>query len=421
MKRALLGTLWIGVVASILVIGLQLAGLLARSSLGVSLLLHLSPNEKMGIGNFLVVILLGFAVAWSMLEVPTALRRAAMFLLILAELIGAAWVLQLYKVNFPPLPALIVLLLATGLAIAVTATQQARRRRKTAQLFGGRLAQSVHDQLAQAEALDLSQPIAREASFVFCEMANESDLIEELAPVDCAQLTRGFIEHATRCFLQEGGYLHAADGEGIRVLFGFPSESERHSADAARAALHFRDNFRAASVAQPDSLGKIDLRIGISSGAVVATVQDDAPGSEVVVAGEPLEVARRLARANRVYGSQILLGPRTFSMAKRAIVARPIDFLRSVEPHDRLEVYELLALTEKATPAEIARRDCFWTAIVYFRERRWTESFAEFNRARTDSSEQDQPLQWYLRQLEPLCLKTATEPVPASKPLAPFP
>lgn len=410
MKRALLATLGMGTVAGGLAIALQASGLLARASLAVARLIGYSPDEPVGFGNFVFVLLLAFAVAWTMLQVTEIARRLSLFFLLLAELAGAAWVLHRYQIAFPPLPAAIAVVTATLLAIIVTATSRSRQRQRTARLFGGRLSQAAHDRLAQAEALKLAEPIAREASFVFCEIANEADLIDELSPAECAQLTREFIESATRCFLEEGGYLHAADGEGIRVLFGFPGESEQHAVEAARAALVFRDQFRAASIARPDSLGKIDLRIGISSGTVVATVEDDAPGSEIVVAGEPLEVARRLARANRIYGSQILLGARTFSAARSEIVARPIDFLRSVEVHDRLEIYELLALTAQATPEVIARRDRFWTAIVYFREKRWNEAFAEFSRARGENNEPDLPLQWYLRQLEPLC--RATEPAP---------
>ena len=119
---------------------------------------------------------------------------------------------------------------------------------------------------------------------------------------------------------------------------------------------------------------------------VVAALREESARPEIVIAGEPLEVARRLARANQIYGSEILLGPRTFSAAGKEIFARPIDFLRSPEAHDRLEIYELLTLAEKATADEIARRDRFWTAIVYFRERRWKEAFDEFNRVRGEKA-----------------------------------
>ena len=48
-----------------------------------------------------------------------------------------------------------------------------------------------------------------------------------------------------------------------------------------------------------------------------------------------------------------------------------MDFLRSAQAHERLEIYELLTLAEKATAEEIARRDRFWNAVVYFRAQRW--------------------------------------------------
>jgi class 3 adenylate cyclase len=420
MKRSLLGTLWIGAVAAALAIALQTSGLLARPASILAQGLGLPPNDPVGFGNFLLVLALSFGVAWTILQVMETARRARLVVLLFVELIGAAWVLHAAGVSFPPLPAILATIFATALALGVTATHSDRQRQATARLFEGRVAQSVVDRLTENKALNLSEPTAREASFVFCEIANEAELIDDLPPAVSAQLTREFIACASRRFLREGGYLHGADGEGVRVLFGFPEASERHSADAARAALAFRESFRAAASAKPESLGKIDLRIGISSGVIVASVQDDAPGGGIVLVGEPLELARRLARVNQIYGSQILLDPGTLSAGAREIVARPLDFLRCTQAHERLEVYELLALAEKTSPEAMARRDRFWTGVVYFRERRWNEAFSEFNRARSENGEQDEPLQWYLRRLEPLCRQMATEPVPVVEPLAPL-
>lgn len=419
MKRTLLGTLWIGAIAAGISIALQLTGVLARPNRWLAQTLGLTTNEISGFGNLLFVLLLGFAVAATMLLETTLWRRLGIVLLLLAELIGAGWLLDHAQVHFMPLPAMIAAVIATALAVATGWTQSARRRRATLRLFSTHLGPAAQVRLAKGEALNLSQPLVRESSFVFCEIANEADLIEELAPAECAALTRAFIDFATRHFLQTGGYLHAADGEGIRVLFGFPDKSERHAIEAARATFGFCDQFRAAASSTPDSLGKIDLRIGISSGAVVATVRDDRRGGEVVVAGEPLEIARRLARANQVYGSQILLGPRTFNLAGKEILARPIDFLRNTEAHERFEIYELLVLSDRATAEEIARRDQFWTGVVYFRERRWNEALAEFNRARGDrNGNSDRALEWYLRRLEPLCLHMASEPETVAEPLS---
>src|SRR5262249_31583186 len=372
MKRALLGTLWIGSVAAAIALALSLSKLLVRPTTVIEKTLRLTPGENISFGNCLLVVALSFALAWVMLELSSFPRRLAVLLLVIAELIGAAWVFGRGGLSFSPWPAIVAVIVAAALGIMISvASHLALRRRHTQRLFGGRRGQPEQDRLAESKAIDFSQPVARIASFVFCEIANQSELVDELSPTECANLTRDFIELARKHFLRAAGYLHAADGEGIRILFGFPNESASHAAEASRAALAFRDQFRVLATERPDSLGKIDLRMGISSGTVVATLRDDPAERELIIAGEPLELARRLARANQIYGSEILIAPRTFNDGGKEILARPMDFLRSVEAHELLEVYELLALAEKATPDEVARRDRFWTAVVYFRERRW--------------------------------------------------
>ena len=419
MKRAFFATLWIGAVAAGGAVALQVSGLLARPASALARTMAW-PNEAPGFGNYLLVIVLAFAVAWTLLQTPEAIRRLGLVAFLVADLFGGAWVLSRAGISFPPLPGMVAAVVAALLVVLADLTRSGRQRQETARLFVGRLAQPGLDRLTESAGLNLAEPATREATFVFCEIANQADLIDELPAAVCAQLTREFAEYASARFLQEGGYLHGADGEGVRVLFGFPNASEQHALEASRAALEFCASFRGVVAAKPESLGRIDLRIGLSSGVVVATRRDDSPQSDIVVSGEPFEVARRLARANQVYGSQILIGPRTFNVAGKAIVARPIDFLRSALPHERLEVYELLALAENATAKDLERRDRFWMAVVFFRERRWNEAFAEFNRAQGGNGEQDEPRQWYLRRLEPLCLQMATEPTPVSEPLAPL-
>ncbi len=420
MKRALLGTIWIGAVAAAFGLGLQISGLLARPAAALARAHLLPPNDAPSFVSFLVLILLSFAVAWTILQIAGLLRQAGLFFLLLGELIAAAWLFRAMESSFSSLPAICAALAAALLALGLNATGVTHRRRSATRAFAGRLGQPGVDRLTESDPLVLAEPSAREASAVFCEIANEAELIDDLPAATCAQLTSEFIECARKSFLREGGYLQATDGEGVRVLFGFPNQTLDHAAEAARAALAFCDDLRAAAMAKPESLGKVDFRIGISSGRVVASLPPEAVAGEFLIVGEPFEVARRLARANQIYGSVILLGPRTYSAAGKAIVARPLDFLSSSEVHDRLEVYELLALAEKATAEEIARRDRFWTAIVLFRERRWNEAWAEFNRARAEDGAPDRPLQWYLRRLEPLRLQMATDPAPVPEPLAPL-
>ena len=73
MKRALLATLWIGTVATAFAVALQVSGFLAPLASWVARMGL--PSGDVGFANFLLVIVLSFAVAWTLLQVPEALRR----------------------------------------------------------------------------------------------------------------------------------------------------------------------------------------------------------------------------------------------------------------------------------------------------------------------------------------------------------
>ena len=270
MRRSLLATLSIGALAAVAVDGSAKKraprfGPRPPSWIGFFPAARLTTAS--GAGNYLLIAGLGLATAWTMLQVAELPRRVALLLLLLAEIAGAAFVLSLGGIVFQPLPGLLVALLATlfrGGRRVHGIWPPASRGRGCVSGIGSRRAAITR--LTESDLPDLSVPQTREVTIVFCEIANQADLIDELSPADCASLTNKFIAAASELFLREGGYLHGADGEGIHAIFGYPLAASQHAALASRAALLFRDRMAVLAYQQPDSLGKVDLRIGISSG-----------------------------------------------------------------------------------------------------------------------------------------------------------
>ena len=84
--------------------------------------------------------------------------------------------------------------------------------------------------------------------------------------------------------------------------------------------------------------------------------------------------------------------------------------MKGINGQDRHEIYEPLWLAAKAKPELIARRDFFWAGVVLYREKRWAEAYTEFQKARGSDEENDPPLQFYLRRLEPLVLHLMEAP-----------
>jgi adenylate cyclase len=201
---------------------------------------------------------------------------------------------------------------------------------------------------------------------------------------------------------EAGAYLHAADGEGVVAVFGFPGALNDHAEKAVRAAFDLARAFAENSSGSNGQNAAAGAHVGVSSGSMITAPTEEK--QDIFVLGEPIELARRFCVANRFYGSRILIGPRTFELANNAIVARPIDFLSGVNAQERHEIYEPLAFTADAPSELVARRDSFWNGVVLYREQRWAEAYSEFQKARGPNHEEDAPLNLYLRRLEPLAL-----------------
>ena len=83
---------------------------------------------------------------------------------------------------------------------------------------------------------------------------------------------------------------------------------------------------------------------------------------------------------------------------------RPLDLLPRTGPGGGWrEVYELLGETSALPPETLARRDLFWTAVIFYRERRYVDALERFFQAHAGNNGEnieDGPLEFYLRRIE---------------------
>ena len=414
MKRSAIEGLVIGVLVAIGIILLHASGLIAQiETAAVQRITSYAAATRVVENVWQYLFILGAALTTGYLTL-TSLRRGRIglvFALLVLQLFAASWICSLYRVFFQPLPTIAAVVLTYVLGFGYGAISRRTHAFTAKSLFGERLSR---EQLHRVIAGDIpfeTEPKTCEATVVVCDVANKYDLAEECAPAEFAQITQSFIHRATELFLDAGGYIQAADGEGVVALFGFPEADPHHGDKAVRVALGLLDRFRDLRQSKNgESAPKVDIHLGVSSGTMIVAPLTDSHRPSLLTSGEPVELARRFCVANRFYGSRILIGPRTFELASRYIVARPIDFLSGVNTRERHEIYEPLWLAAEAKPEQLARRDSFWNGVVLYREKRWAEAYMEFQKARDpEFKEEDAPLQLYLRRLEPLALHLTTE------------
>jgi class 3 adenylate cyclase len=449
MKRHLIAALVIGLIVAGLVAGLHLTGWLARpEAFTEDIFSHDTTKLVPDKYQYGIVFIVAMGVAWLSLSSSRAGRVSGIVGILVVELLVAAWICALYKTAFQPLPGIAAAVLAFvgALAFSWIVDYLAERRARApmieagptprpAPILGGAEA-PMAAAVAAVAAVPAPQPVAPpvvekprararrgdgpgesgarvcEVTAVVCDLANKHDLAEDCDPAVFAEITERFIAHAVQVFRAEGAYIESAGGEGVVAIFGFPEADKQHAEKATRKAMALTQSFAETNKAsKSDALRSAGVHAGVSSGTMIMAPLKNNGQRSMLAAGEPVELARRFCIANRFYGSRVLLGPRTFELASKILVARPIDFLSGVDVRERHEIYEPVALALNATREIITRRDAFWNGVVLYREKRWAEAYSQFQNARGPEGEEDRPLQLYLRRLEPLALQLTNTPL----------
>jgi class 3 adenylate cyclase len=414
MKRSLITALIIGGAVAAIVSALHATGLLLGIETAVGGLVSNYASATRVVAEkwqYVVVTLLALGVAWlSLRRVPRGGARLLIVFLVI-ELLGLSWVCSLYRVFFQPLPSVFAVVLASLATEGWAAFLRRDRSHLVRTFFANRLSKKEFSRVREGTISFDVHPKAYEVSVVTCDMADKYRFAHSSGPAAFARSLEEFMRDTSHRLLQAGAYLQSVDGEGVVAVFGFPGGDPGHAEKALRVVLDLIRNFRKRQQNNGEISADCGIHAGVSSGTIFAAPLKDSGNPALLVSGEPLDLARRLCAANGRYGSKILMDLPTFDLASNTIVARPIDFVNGLNSLDRHEIYEPLWLTTEAGPEHIARRDFFWNGVVLYREKRWAEAYTEFQKARGSEEEEDAPLEFYLRRLEPLALQL-TEPPP---------
>lgn len=357
-----------------------------------------SPQAVVLIPAFLVV------AGWFAIALRTTFVSALPILLLSLLLAAGASLAALTNgLFFDPVPIILGLLISLAALFVFRQTRSGAREPALRRLFGQRLRAGIFRKLVEGELPVAFPGELYEASVLVCTVHNHVELMGVLSPADYVAMMNLYLRAASDFLVDVGGYLDECSGESIRVVFGVPLPVEgapNHAAKAARAAIDL--------VARLEELNRecdrtwqkrLDFRIGLNSGEMVAGAFGGARIGRYSVSGPVVEFARHLSAACAQYGCKILTGPLSFEMASSSVEARPIDLLQRAGSRRRVELYEFLAPKDTLSPERERSRDQFWKGVIFFRERKWEEAIKAFASARIPGIP-DKVLDHYLERVE---------------------
>jgi class 3 adenylate cyclase/ActR/RegA family two-component response regulator len=163
----------------------------------------------------------------------------------------------------------------------------------------------------------------REATVLFADIRGFTALAEGLGARRVVDLLNDYFSYMADVIGAEGGVIDKHIGDAIMVLFGVPRSL---GDDADRAVAAARRMHRALKLMNELRGGPtLSLGIGLGSGPVIAGQIGAHDRMSYTVIGDPANLASRIERVTRVYGSNIFICGETFRRLARAVPARKVD------------------------------------------------------------------------------------------------
>lgn len=142
-----------------------------------------------------------------------------------------------------------------------------------------------------------------EATILFCDIEAFTALTEVLGPVKIVEVLNAFFSAMVDTLEQHGGVVTQFQGDAILATFNVPVTDDQHAHNAIQAALEMLS-----CVADSKFDGeKLNIRIGINTGSVVAGAIGAKGRLNYTVHGNAVNLAARLEALNKEYRTRLLV------------------------------------------------------------------------------------------------------------------
>jgi adenylate cyclase len=221
----------------------------------------------------------------------------------------------------------------------------------------------------------------------FSDLAGFTSLSERLGPGIVPVLTE-FLSSASRAIVEQGGTIDKFIGDAVMAFWGAPMANAHHAEGACRAALACqRVMTQLCAPGEAGETAPLHLRIGINTGTMLVGNVGSEERLNYTVIGDSVNLASRLESINKLYGTDIIIGDATRRAAGPAIVVRELDTVAVYGRVGSTAIFELLAMADdSAAQTGLAWVAAYEAGLTAYRQRRWDDAIAAFQKCRTDRS-----------------------------------
>jgi len=186
---------------------------------------------------------------------------------------------------------------------------------------------------------NIMEPKDLTATIIFTDIIGFTTLSERMPPREINMILNQFFSRMTDIIFEYDGTLDKYIGDALMAVFGAPIEKKGDAERAITAALKMRKEL-AEMMANTAENKKINVRIGINTGRVVAGNIGSPKRMDYTVIGDPVNIASRLESI--ADPNQILIGEETYEHIKGRFKVNKVGARLVKGKTKKILVYEVL-------------------------------------------------------------------------------
>ncbi len=351
--------------------------------------------------TFILLILIGILLG------VILIRTRPIFSIVFSVLLGFIYVITVTIIFFESnywieiIAPLMTILLSFSLIYVYRYITEEKDKRFIRSTFSHFVTKSVVDELlANPEKIKLGGE-KKECTVLFSDVAGFTTISEQLEPEELVQLLNEYLTEMTNIVFKYDGMLDKYEGDAIMAVFGAPVERGNHAYQACATALEMQQRMVALrEMWRRQNRPELYMRIGINTGPMVVGNMGSESRFDYTVMGDAVNLGARLEPANKIYGTNIMIGEGTVKKAGDLIIVRPLDLLRVKGKTEPVWVYELVGLAEQGVSDDLLRvLDLFEKGLARYLQRDWDAAINYFSQV-LSIRENDGPAQRYLERCQ---------------------
>jgi adenylate cyclase len=216
--------------------------------------------------------------------------------------------------------------------------------KRTIQTFTQYVPKALVEQLIRSGNVQGLGGERRNLTILFTDVANFTDMAEEMSPEDLMRKTSGYFQALGEIILDNKGSIDKYIGDAIMAFWNAPLDDPDHVANACRTMLLCQARSRELNAQWTGTEDPpMHTRFGLHTGDTVVGNIGSPDRMDYTALGASVNLAARLEGLNKQYGTELLVSETVFQKANGTFLFRPIDTTTVKGFSQPVSVFELCA------------------------------------------------------------------------------